>query len=87
MQLARYRIRWGRINHIFISHLHGDHYFGLAGLLNSMSLLNRTATLHLYGPPELEKILQHYHHLFRTAGFKSLTMDKTGDHLLENSLS
>jgi ribonuclease Z len=58
MQLARYRIRWGRINHIFISHLHGDHYFGLAGLLNSMSLLNRTAPLHLYGPPELEQILQ-----------------------------
>lgn len=58
MQLSRYRIRWGRINHIFISHLHGDHYYGLPGLLTSMSLLNREHDLQLYGPPELEELLQ-----------------------------
>lgn len=58
MQLAKYKIRWGRINHIFISHLHGDHYFGLPGFLNSMSLLNRENELHLYAPPELENILK-----------------------------
>lgn len=57
LQLSRYRIRWGRIQSIFISHLHGDHYFGLPGLLNSMSLLNRTTDLHLYSPPGLDKIL------------------------------
>jgi ribonuclease Z len=57
IQLARYRIRWGRINHIFISHLHGDHYFGLPGFLNSMSLLNRENDLYLYAPAELKPIL------------------------------
>lgn len=58
MQLARYKIRWGRINHIFISHLHGDHYFGLPGFLHSMGLLNREHDLHLYAPAAVEKILQ-----------------------------
>lgn len=57
MQLARYRIRWGRINYIFISHLHGDHYFGLVGFLNSMGLLNREHELHLFAPAALEEIL------------------------------
>ena len=55
MQLARYKIRRSRINHIFISHLHGDHYFGLPGLITSMALLGRDADLHLYAPPMLEK--------------------------------
>ena len=58
MQLSKYRIRWGRINHIFISHLHGDHYFGLPGLIHSMGLLNREHDLHLYAPAELISILQ-----------------------------
>lgn len=57
MQLARYKIRRSRINHIFISHLHGDHYFGLPGLITSMGLLGRDAELHLYAPPELKPIL------------------------------
>lgn len=57
IQLARYKIRWGRINHIFISHLHGDHYFGLPGLLNSMSLLNREQDVHLYAPAPLKAML------------------------------
>jgi ribonuclease Z len=57
MQLARYKVRRSKINHIFISHLHGDHYFGLIGLITSMSLLNRTQELHIYGPAPLEMIL------------------------------
>ncbi len=57
MQLARYKIRWGRINHIFISHLHGDHYFGLPGFLNSMGLLNREHDLNLYAPAPVKQIL------------------------------
>ena len=57
MQMAKYKIRRSHINHIFISHLHGDHYFGLIGLLTSMSLLNRTQDLHLHAPPLLEKII------------------------------
>lgn len=57
MQLARYKVRRSRINHIFISHLHGDHYFGLPGLITSMGLLGREADLHLYGPPQVKKII------------------------------
>lgn len=57
MQLARYKVKRGRINHIFISHLHGDHYFGLIGLLTSMGLLGREQDLHLYGPPALAQII------------------------------
>ena len=58
MQLSRYRIRRSRINHIFISHLHGDHYFGLPGLINSMGLLGREHDLHVYAPAALQKIIQ-----------------------------
>lgn len=57
MQIARYKIRRSKIHHIFISHLHGDHYFGLIGLLTSMGLQGRESDLHLYGPPELEQII------------------------------
>lgn len=57
MQIARYRIRRSRINHIFISHLHGDHYFGLIGLLTSMGLLGREQDLHLYAPAPLKAII------------------------------
>ncbi len=57
MQLSRYKIRRSRINHIFISHLHGDHYFGLPGLITSMGLLNRETDLHLYAPAPLKPIL------------------------------
>lgn len=58
IQMQRYGLRWRKMQHIFISHLHGDHYFGLPGLINSMSLLGRTLPLHVYGPPALESILQ-----------------------------
>ncbi len=56
-QLQKYNIGWRRINYIFISHLHGDHYFGLIGLLTSMGLLGRVNPIFLYGPPELKQIL------------------------------
>ena len=57
VQLTRYRIRWGRINYIFISHLHGDHYFGLPGFIHSMGLLHRENDLHLFAPIALKEIL------------------------------
>lgn len=57
MQFSHYKIRRSRINHIFISHLHGDHYFGLIGLLTSYSLLARTNDLYLYAPAALKPIL------------------------------
>jgi len=52
-QMNKYKIRRSRINHIFISHLHGDHYFGLIGLITSMGLLGRHQELNLYGPARL----------------------------------
>jgi ribonuclease Z len=57
IQMQRYSIRWRRLKRIFISHLHGDHYFGLFGLLTSMSLQGRAAPLHLHGPADLQEIL------------------------------
>jgi ribonuclease Z len=58
IQLRRYKIKFQRIDHIFISHLHGDHYLGLLGLLSSMHLLGRTKDLFLYCPPGLDEIIQ-----------------------------
>jgi len=55
--MQRYNIRRRRINYIFISHLHGDHYFGLIGLLTSMGLMGRTAPLYLCGPALLKDII------------------------------
>jgi len=57
VQLRRYKIKFQRINHIFISHLHGDHYFGLIGLISSMHLLGREKELHLYAHPPLKEII------------------------------
>lgn len=58
IQMMRYKIRRGRISHIFISHLHGDHYFGLIGLLNSFSLLSHSQELHVFGPAQLQDIIE-----------------------------
>ena len=57
MQIARYKIRRSKIHHIFISHLHGDHYFGLIGLVTSMGLLGRETELHIYAPAALKDII------------------------------
>jgi ribonuclease Z len=58
MQMNAYKIRRSKINHIFISHLHGDHYFGLVGLLTSLGLNQRTADLHIYSPKPLKEIIE-----------------------------
>ncbi len=58
IQLRRYRFRFGKINHIFITHLHGDHIFGLFGLISTLSLLGKTTDLHIYANPKLEKIME-----------------------------
>ncbi len=57
MQLRKNKIKFTKINHIFISHLHGDHCFGLIGLISTMGLLGRSVDLHIYCHPDLEKIL------------------------------
>lgn len=58
LQLRKYKVKFQRLQAIFISHLHGDHYLGLVGLLSSMSLLGRTKDLTVYGPSELEDVLR-----------------------------
>ncbi len=58
IQLRRYKIRFQRINHIFISHLHGDHYFGLMGLICSLHLLGRQKKLTIYHPHGLKEIVE-----------------------------
>lgn len=58
IQLRRYKQKFSRINHIFITHLHGDHCFGLPGLISSFNLLGRRGKLHLYGHVDLEKNLK-----------------------------
>ncbi len=57
VQLRKNRVRLQKINHIFISHLHGDHYFGLIGFITSLHLLGRENDLHLFAHPSLEKII------------------------------
>jgi ribonuclease Z len=57
-QLLRFELKASKIDTIFISHLHGDHYLGLMGLLSSMHLVGRTKSLMLFGPPELHELLQ-----------------------------
>jgi ribonuclease Z len=58
MQLRKYSIRFQRISHILISHLHGDHFFGLVGLLSTMHLMGRDKGITIYGPGELEGIIR-----------------------------
>lgn len=57
MQLRKYRIKFSRIRHIFISHLHGDHFFGLPGLISTFLLLGREAELHIYGPKGIKQAI------------------------------
>ncbi len=57
MQLRRCRVRFTKLSHVFITHLHGDHCFGLIGMISTFGLLGRTATLHIHAPQELEPML------------------------------
>lgn len=57
MQLRKSRLKFSRLNHIFISHLHSDHCFGLMGLISTFGLLGRTAELHIHSPKGLEELL------------------------------
>jgi ribonuclease Z len=56
-QLRKFGVKFQKIKHILISHLHGDHYFGLMGLLSTMNLLGRDKDVNLYGPIELKEII------------------------------
>lgn len=57
VQLRKNKIKFSRINHVFISHLHGDHFYGLIGLISTFSLLNRQADLHVYAPKGAKEVV------------------------------
>lgn len=57
VQLRRNKIKFSRIKHVFISHLHGDHCYGLVGLISTFRLLNRESELHVYGPKGIKEII------------------------------
>jgi ribonuclease Z len=57
VQLRKHKIKFNRIKHIFISHLHGDHFFGLVGLISTFRLLTREADLHIYGPKGIQEVV------------------------------
>jgi len=57
VQLRKNKIKFSRINHIFISHLHGDHFFGLPGLISTFRLLGRDKELHVYGPKGIQEAI------------------------------
>jgi ribonuclease Z len=57
VQLRKFKIKFARIKHIFISHLHGDHFFGLVGLISTFKLLGRDASLHVYGPKGIKQAI------------------------------
>lgn len=58
IRIRKHKAKFSRINHIFISHLHGDHFFGLIGLISTFGLMNRNQDLHVYGPKGLKEIIQ-----------------------------
>ncbi|ARV13740.1 ribonuclease Z [Polaribacter sp. SA4-12] len=55
-QMRKYKVGFSKINHIFISHLHGDHFYGLVGLLSTYGILNREKDLHIYGPKGIKEV-------------------------------
>src|SRR5690554_3294227 len=57
VQLRKYKIKFSRIRHIFISHLHGDHFFGLPGLISTFRLMGREAEMHIYGPKGIKQAI------------------------------
>ncbi|MGB1230806.1 MAG: ribonuclease Z [Winogradskyella sp.] len=57
VELRRNKVKFSRIKHIFISHLHGDHYFGLVGLISTFGLLTRETELHIYAPKGLKEVI------------------------------
>jgi len=57
VELRRNKVKFSRIKYIFISHLHGDHYFGLVGLISTFNLLTRDTELHIYAPKGLKEVI------------------------------
>ena len=89
MELRRNKIKFQRIQRIFISHLHGDHYYGLIGLLSTMNMLGRSSELHVHCHPDLEGLINNILIISETklrypVVFHALNFD-SGDVLYENN--
>lgn len=63
IQLRKYNCKFSKIDHIFISHLHGDHFLGLFGYLSTLGLLGRTNCIYIYAPKDLKKLLLSHHEI------------------------
>lgn len=57
VQLRKYKVKFSRIKHVFISHLHGDHFFGLPGLISTFHLMGRETEMHIYGPKGIKEVI------------------------------
>ncbi|MCT3761499.1 ribonuclease Z [Elizabethkingia anophelis] len=80
VQLRKAKAKFSKINHIFISHLHGDHCFGLPGLIASFRLLGRDQELHVYGPKGIKKMLETIFEITEThRGFQIVYHELEGD--------
>jgi ribonuclease Z len=64
IQLRRFKLKFNRINHIFLSHMHGDHVLGLYGLLSSFNLLGRETAVHIYAHPTAKNLIDHFLNYF-----------------------
>ena len=87
IQLRRLRVKFQRIDHIFISHLHGDHIFGLIGLLSSLSLLGRQKDMTLFCPKGLKEILDvqiKHSQTYLTYPLKYVFLEDSGDILIND---
>ena len=78
MQLRKAKIKFGKLNHIFISHLHGDHVFGLFGLLSTFDLLGRKNTITIHGPTGIEKLINFYTEQFAPERSFEIKVDVIG---------
>lgn len=92
IQLRKNKIGFGKLNHIFISHNHGDHVFGLFGLLSSFQLLGRKSDLHIYGPENLRSLINFYNDNYMSDGDYKIIFKVVGhkriqriyeDHIME----
>lgn len=80
VQLRKAKVRFSKINHIFISHLHGDHCFGLPGLIASFRLLGRETPLHIYGPKGIREMLETIFRITEThRGFEVVYHELSGN--------
>jgi ribonuclease Z len=78
IQIRRFKLGFAKINRVFISHIHGDHVFGLFGLLSSFQLLGRKNELHIYGPGEIMEVVKFYEKYFGTEQSYRITVHPLG---------